>query len=1092
MQRIDLAQSALANFADAIAANFSILVAAQPEDQLKAPVQTLLTRIGDALGIPVASRTESPLSGTAGRPDIAVVVHGLLAGYVELKAPGRGARPETLRGGDRLQWNRFSDVPNLLYTDGSEWSLYRSGELAERVRIASDVRRGRASLSDSAAGDLTRVLNNFLLWAPLAPTSPSALARLLAPLCRLVRQDVLVALADPLSNLSQLAVEWRKYLFPDADDAQFADAYAQTLTYALLLARLSGAKDLSTASAAASLDAGHGLLAQALRVLGDPQAKAEITTGVDLLERSLRAVDIDQIGGATSLPWLYFYEDFLAAYDPQLRKDRGVYYTPAEVVRAQVQLSAVLLQQRFGRSLAFADSDVVVLDPAAGTGTYPVAIAQHALAQVEDRFGPGAVPQAAESVAANVHAFELLVGPYAVAHLRLTQLFLSAGARLEGSGVHVYLTDTLESPHATPPGQQTLFHKRLAEEHRRAQVVKANTRVLVCIGNPPYDRQSIAREDSTTERKGGWVRFGDDGRGGILSDFTEPAVAAGKGIHLKNLFNDYVYFWRWALWKVFDATGGPGIVTYITASSYLRGPAFAGMREYLRRTVDELWIVDLEGDNRGPRKTENVFAIQTPVAIAVGVRYGPPSPDEPAQIHYTRLTGTREEKLARLGDVTSFEDLEWADGQLEWQAPFLPARAGNYWSWPALADLMPWQHSGVQAKRTWPIGESEELLRARWRALLAAPPSERGALLREADRTASRPYLALDGALLPPLAALATSEPPPDIVRYAYRAFDRQWLIRDPRLVDRIRPPLWAALSDRQVYISSFLSGIVGAGPTAIATAHVPDLHHFRGSFGAKDVIPLYRDAAATRPNVTAGVMGRLGGVFGFEITHEDLVAYVYALLSSSSYASQFSEELLDPGPRIPVTRDGELFKQVSAHGRRLIWLHTFGARFGPASTGGREVPQGRARAVTPIATGSRNHPDSFAYLPESRVLEIGEGTFYPVVPEVMAYEVSGLRVVGSWVAHRLRGGAGRRSSPLDDLRPDGWQPEFTQELLELLWVIEETIDSEPRGADLLEAVVRGPVFAADELPQPSPSERQPPLPDVVAAPGLFDDVDLE
>jgi hypothetical protein len=104
--------------------------------------------------------------------------------------------------------------------------------------------------------------------------------------------------------------------------------------------------------------------------------------------------------------------------------------------------------------------------------------------------------------------------------------------------------------------------------------------------------------------------------------YLKPLEALGWRVHAKNLYNDFVYFWRWALWKVFENKGGPGIVSFITAASYLQGPGFAGMRQVMRETFDDLWIIDLKGDNLGARKTENVFAIQTPVAIAVGVRYG--------------------------------------------------------------------------------------------------------------------------------------------------------------------------------------------------------------------------------------------------------------------------------------------------------------------------------------------------------------------------------------------------------------------------------------------------------------------------------------
>ncbi|HYX42707.1 MAG TPA: N-6 DNA methylase, partial [Pyrinomonadaceae bacterium] len=409
---------------------------------------------------------------------------------------------------------------------------------------------------------------------------------------------------------------------------------------------------LSTETAARALDSGHGLLAQTLRVLTQPAAREEIKTAVDLLERVIAAVEPTQLHRRGD-PWLYFYEDFLAAYDPELRRKRGVYYTPMQVIRAKVRLVAELLATRFDKPLSFADDNVVFLDPAAGTAAYPIAAIEHALVQVETTYGAGMVAARATECAQNVNAFELLVGPYAVAHLRLTQIIQDAGGTLPADGARVFLTDTLESPYADPP-QPNLFARKLTEEHRRAQRVKRHARVLVCMGNPPYEREQRENEaDEQHERKGSWVRHGDRDKADnrpILQDFIEPAAEVGAGVHVKNLYNDYVYFWRWALWKLFEnpEASGPGIVAFITASSYLRGPGFVGMRQKMRECFDELWIIDLEGDNLGARKTENVFAIQTPVAIAIGVRYDAPRPDTPAVVRYSKITGTRDEKLARL------------------------------------------------------------------------------------------------------------------------------------------------------------------------------------------------------------------------------------------------------------------------------------------------------------------------------------------------------------------------------------------------------------------------------------------------------------
>lgn len=243
----------------------------------------LLRSAGEADGRVVGTRTEAHVVGLGARPDVGVTVGQLLNGHVELKAPGRGARGERFSGADHIQWQKFQKLPNLVYTDGSEWTLYRTGEPVRRVRIGRRIHEtGARGIEAAAAVELGLLLQDFLGWNPIVPATPRALANVLAPLCHLVRQDVLAAMAVAGSPLDLLAQEWRRYLFPDADDLQFADAYAQTVTYALLLARFSGATEIGIEAAARTLSRGHTLLAQALRILTDQQARAEIGTGIDL------------------------------------------------------------------------------------------------------------------------------------------------------------------------------------------------------------------------------------------------------------------------------------------------------------------------------------------------------------------------------------------------------------------------------------------------------------------------------------------------------------------------------------------------------------------------------------------------------------------------------------------------------------------------------------------------------------------------------------------------------------------------------------------------------------------------------------------
>lgn len=1063
----------LVTFANAVREKFTSVLVGQPEDQLKNPIENLVRSLGAQFGRALNVVTEATAEDI-GRPDMAVAVGGALAGHIELKKPGTGADPTRFTGHNAQQWRKFQELPNLIYTDGNTWALYRSGQrVGDIVDIGAIDQRGVSGLKQEATPFFLTIIREFLTWEPISPASPRVLAEQLAPLCRFLRDDVRRAVKNSDSTLAQLADEWRTTLFPDATDEAFADAYAQTLTYALLLARFDGASDLRPNRAAETLSDKHKLLGHVLTLLADPQTRQEIGTGVDILVRVIGAVDPTRLIERDPDPWLYFYEDFLAAYDSRMREERGVYYTPVQVVRCQVRLVEQLLMEHFGKAMTYADDEVVFLDPAAGTGTYPLAAITEAIDRVQNRYGAGAVPQRATKLAENVHAFELLVGPYAVAHLRVTQKLQEAGATLPTDGVHVYLTDTLESPDVAPPGRLPLSLRPLVDEHRRAGKVKKETRVLVCMGNPPYSRQAFDASEGTDDPEARLER--------LLGDFIRLARGRTMFSHIASLYNTYVYFWRWALWKVFESTDSPGhgIVSFITASSYLNGPGFLGMREVMRHVFDELWIIDLEGGSLGARRTENVFAIQTPVAIAIGVRYGGPNPDTPAIVHYTKITGSRDEKLAELGSVRSFNDLDWQECSTEWTAPLVPAGRGDFSSWPLLIDLFPWQTPGVKVGRTWPIATTTDNARKRWQELAASSPDQRHRLFP--DRRFGRKTTTDVVAAMPPAASreriieITERSPLPPIIHYAHRSFDRKYILGDPRLIDLPRPPLWIAHSERQIYLISLLTGVLGSGPAATIAALAPDLHHFRGSFGGKDVIPLWRNVAGTEANITTGLLDYLAQVYGESVSPEDFFAYCYAILAGTEYTHRFAEDLATSSPRIPIITDVSLFRQGVELGQRLIWLHTYGERFMPENEQPGNVPTGRARAVRPVPVTAEGYPNNFHWDEATETLHVGEGTFAPVSKAVWEFEISGLRPVKSWLGYRMREPSGRKSSPLDEIRPREWPAEFTEELLELLWVLEHTFDVSSDLAAFLEAVIQGDVLAAEDLPAPTENERKAP-----------------
>ena len=370
----------------------------------------------------------------------------------------------------------------------------------------------------------------------------------------------------------------------------------------MVLAALAGADadadhddHLTVSEARAAIRPFSPVLAAAFAPLVDKRDLLEaVEVELGALETLVSAIEPDRIGASADRrgdPWLYFYEDFLEIYDPDERRQAGVYFTPTDIVGAMTAMTGHLLVNRFGRSLGFADSAVVTLDPAAGTGTFPLAVIDKAVERGLARRGEAGEEQAAVNLGRNLFAFELLPGPYSVAHLRLTQRLRRLSAERVAEA-RVILTDTLESPLDEPSAAELFGDAEvLAAEQERARTVKLDQRVTVVIGNPPYRR--VAR-DIRGRGSGGWVIDGvvpgrSDETQSLFDDILDVAREHTIFSHHASLYNLYVYFWRWAIWKAFEAHGdGPGIVSFITASSWLHGPGFVGLRQLVRQTCDEV------------------------------------------------------------------------------------------------------------------------------------------------------------------------------------------------------------------------------------------------------------------------------------------------------------------------------------------------------------------------------------------------------------------------------------------------------------------------------------------------------------------------
>ncbi len=1038
----------------------------EPENQLRGPTESLVRSVAEALGLKAELHGEVRLVDLGARPDYQVNVGRAPVGFIEIKRAEKSADTESLRGDDAVQWEKLKLLPNILYTSGNEWALYRNGRpIGNIARFNTSLRHAGSKLA-SNDGEFLRVLKDFLYWKPQPPRTINQLIDAIANLCRLLRTEVRTAMdlearGRRTSLYGFLADDWRNLLFPGASDDTFADQYAQTVTFALLLARVEGidfqGQDLG--AIAKKLGKKHLLLGRALAVLTD-DSLGDLGASLETLAHVIGAVDWDLLKGGSRETYLWLYEDFLASYDPILRQLTGSYYTPNEVVRYMVRATDQLLRFKLGVRGGFAAPHVVAIDPAMGTGTFLVEILQQIAKTITEDESPETVgPRLREIAGERLIGFENQISPYAVAELRLYDVLHSRQSDAPAQGLRLYMADTLDSPW----GQQTqlgVTYRDIAASRKSANKVKVDEPIMVATGNPPHDK--------ATKGAGKWIETGEGDPSGKIP--LDAFRAPGNGRYEYVLTNLWVYFWRWATWKVFDhhKDAPTGVVALISPSTYLTGRGFAGMRTYLRKTADEGWIIDLSPEDHRPGVTTRAFReVQQPLCIGIFARRGPPRRDTPATVRYLAISGRRENKFERLGEL-AFDDPAWATCSTEWQAPFLPEQAPEWTGTPLLEDLFPWSSRGVTPGRTWVYAPDKETLTRRWRQFVGADLEERREQFKEArDRKLNTVVAPLPG-IAPHTGTLAqaASAHPLEPVPVGHRAFDRKWLIPDNRLMVVPRPDLWRVRGPSQIYMTASVHPVKN-GPAVTFTAHIPDMHHYNGRSGR--AIPLYRDAHGTAPNLAPKLLSYLAWRLDANPTPEDVLAYVAGVVAHSAYTQRFLEELHVPGVRVPLTADPVLWDEAVRLGREVLWLHTYGERLFDSAAGRPEGPprlprERRPRVMAEIPDTEAGMPTAIAYDPDAQTLEVGAGRIERVSPEVWAYEVSGWKVVKRWFEYRKRSPRGRRSSKLDYVVPTYWRPDFTTELLNLLQVLERLVDLQPDQADLLDRICAGTQITGADL----------------------------
>lgn len=1062
----------------------------EPEAALASPVEALIGGVGNGLGLKVVSHNEVREMGGSVRPDFGVRVEGLLTGHVELKAPGTPLDPETYppESHNGKQWRKLRELPNLLHTNGTEWRLWRYGELVDKPAYihAKSLQNFAGVLT--AEPKLEQVISNFLRWKPTPIFSVSKLVDTLAPLARMLKEEVREELrredravrngADkelqPFLGLSQ---DWRAMLFPNATHDEFSDGFAQTVVFALVLA-ISEGIDLGENQlheVANMLSTGHTLMGRSLGLLTEHINASPTGAAVETVTRTLSAVDWNRLSSGKQDIYLHLYEHFLGSYDPVRREKTGSYYTPIEVVEGMVRLTDDALKKYFDRPEGLRDPNVSIVDPAMGTGTYPLSVLRHVSEAAAKQYGPGAASEAASSLMSRLYGIELQSGPFSVAELRLSGELAQLKASIPGNGLNLYVADTLEDPNSGSKRELSYSLKLIARQRQKANDMKRDTNVQVVIGNPPYDDRAGGR--------GGWIENGIDPQTNKTP--MHAFKKDGNGRAEFTLSNLYVYFWRWATWKAFESTahrglenGDTGIISFITATGYLTGPGFKGMREYLRHKASHGWIINLTPEGKRPPAKNQVFGIETPVAIGIFARVPGTSEENSAEIKYIDFHGTKEEKFLALANI-DLNDESWRTTRAAWDAPFTPVASTDWDTYPALSDIFPWFSTGVTPNRNWVISPSKNTLEHRLNDLILEGDSEKKKTLFKETRDSSiyksgRSPLPGDDVEKNTFDRLAeqTMITVPKTVRMTFRAFDRQWLIADRRLLDMPRPPLWEARQIGQVYVIEQHSIHPKAGPGVHFSAFMPDINAFNNRGGR--TLPMLHPSGEY--NLAKGLTASLSKSLNMAIENQDIIQYIAAVVSHPHFVEQFSDELNTPGIRVPITEEPDIWRRAVCLGREVLIQQTFGAY-------GEEDPSLYAGIVLPRYEESVGDdlPAELKYISETQDLVVGSGRWSNVTREVVDYKVGGVNVLDSWFGYRKANPRGKISSPLDEKNPFTWEMGWSRELSELLQVLTKLVSLEESQESLLNDVTLSRKLTTKSLvengfvvPGPKDSVRKP------------------
>lgn len=931
------------------------------EESFYSCLANMLQSYAEASGKTKTAITILPKATDAGNPDFRVWDgKNHITGYIEAKAP-HVYQLEPISVSEQLK-RYLNTFPNLILTNLYEFRLYQHGLFVSSVTIARAA--NAISLAKTPplekATEMQDLLARYFAFSLPAINDPKSLAQALAKRTRFLRDEVLkYELEDEQKQGKKVLLNFydsfKKLLINNLTLEQFADLYAQTLTYGIFAARTRSEGEFNRELIYKYIPKTLGVLKSIFKFISYEEPPKALEVLIDDIAEILYVTDIQKIlhkyyvEGKGSDPIIHFYETFLREYDPKLRESRGVYYTPEPVVRYIVRSIHSLLKSHFDKADGLASFDVTLLDPAAGTLTFPAVAIRTAIDEYKDKYGDGNVHKLIkEHILPHFYAIELMMAPYTVGHLKIGYLLAEMKYDMsEDERFKLYLSNTLEPD--VPAQLDTIYTHEITEECEYANVIKKQEPVLVIMGNPPYSGASENTNDWTEKL----MKTALDG----AQDYY---TLDGKPLGEKNpkwLQDDYVKFLRFAQWKIHKA--GKGIVGMITNHGYLDNPTFRGMRQSLMHTFDEIYILDLHGNSKKKEKCadgskdENVFDIQQGTAIVLMVKVGangcsPKScipkgvqPNAPtvsnsdittSKVYHHELFGLRKDKYDWL-EMTEFVAENYH--AVNPTSPFYlfhPEATGNehYLKWLGLPDIFPVNSVGiVTARDDLTIQPTQDKLR----------------------RTVHH-FASLD----------------PETARISYKLGKdaRDWKVdfaqkdlKDSGLKDTyIQKVLYRPFDIRYTYYTGKSRGfhcmprnevmkhMLQVNVALITNkreeldlpwghAWISEETSEHGALSSKSTsyhFPLYLypdehkdDIFSTSErtyNIDPALLAQMTKLWGERFQPEQLFYYIYAVLYSNIYRQRYAQYLRMDFPRIPFTEDYELFSAMAALGLQLSELH--------------------------------------------------------------------------------------------------------------------------------------------------------------------------